>query len=89
MARTAWGLTTGGTDVDWSQARCRERPEWWEVLGVNLSEANRRAIALCGSCPVLDACGRWAAGLAFDGMIVAGEVRRQPLRVHCPGRSRG
>lgn len=41
---------------------------------------HRRAVALCETCPVLDACRAWleditAAGLSVDG-VVAGEVRR-------------
>lgn len=31
-------------------------PDWWDVLGRNLSADNRRAILICLSCPVKEEC---------------------------------
>lgn len=65
MTRSAWGLDTTA-DVDWRvRAACSpETAEWfWLVQGhrTKLTLANKAALALCRTCPVIAECARYEA----------------------------
>lgn len=91
MSRSAYDLDVP-RDTGWEQrAACRDVPYMWVLSYTDgrLSKANQKAIEICQTrCPVLGACERWAAGVDFDGMIVAGVPRLGTLRLHVPGRAR-
>jgi hypothetical protein len=77
--------------ADWrTYAACRQDPQSWEVLGTRLTKRNREAMRICDEeCPVRRNCEAAYENLAFDGVIVAGRLRREPLRVHVPLRANG
>lgn len=67
---------------DWrDRAACVGRdPEMWALAG-HLTEANIRAIRICGSCPVRAWCLAWALEIAPHEMIFAGETWKMGRRV--------
>ena len=78
MSRSAYDLETP-RHVDWrDSAACRDYdPTLWDLVGQALTSDNMLAKRICHRCPVLAECDSWAQGRPFDGVIVAGQVRRQ------------
>jgi hypothetical protein len=67
-----------------SGAKCRGRhelfdpPDRQQAHSVEVQARYAKALQLCGTCPVLDACGQWYRSLRANkrpGGVVAGQVR--------------
>lgn len=55
-------------------AACADDARFTDQMPPGRAGAARRAqlLAVCGGCPVLDDCRRWAAGFDWFGVVVAG-----------------
>jgi hypothetical protein len=82
---TLAAIRDGVRSTAWYEAAaCHPRndydPEDWALVGLVLTDANKRALAICNRCPVKVECGDAAVVEKAESMIRGG------LRFRLPGR---